>query len=90
MRSSTQYVKGRVGRFKPNHPNDDFSQAGALFSRVMSDQDRDNLIENIVQHLKNARRDIRERQIKVFRKCHPEYGSRIAKRLNMIAQKPRL
>lgn len=55
---STQRVTGLVGRFKPAHPNDDFSQPGALFRKVMQDQDKTNTVSNIVGHLKGANRDI--------------------------------
>ena len=36
---------------------------------------------NIVGHLKNARKDIQERQVEIFTKCDPEYGRRIAQGL---------
>jgi catalase len=83
-------VTGMVQRYTPRHPNDDFAQPGALFRKVMKDVDRDHLIENITGHLKNARRDIQERQVKVFYKCDPEYGSRIAQGLGFPVQKSKL
>lgn len=48
-------VEGTVQRTYANHPNCDFAQPGALFSKVMNDQQRANLINNISGHLKNAK-----------------------------------
>jgi catalase len=70
-------------RQRTQHPNDDFVQPGVLFSKVMKDTDRDNLIGNIVDHLQHAKKFIQERQVKVFYKCNPEYGIRVAKGLGL-------
>jgi catalase len=72
-------ISGEPVRMKTAHKNCDFAQPGALFSKVMDDKDRDNLISNIVGHLKNAKTFIQERQVKVFHKVNPEYGVRVAK-----------
>ena len=61
-------VSGKVTRQKYAHPNDDFVQPGALYRKVMTDQDRDNLIGNIVTHLCNAKKEIQIRQTKIFYK----------------------
>jgi catalase len=83
-------VTGLVQRYAVRHPNDDFSQPGALFRKVMKDVDRDHLISNIVGNLKNANRDIQERQVKIFYKCDPEYGTRIAQGIGFPVQKSKL
>ena len=49
----------------------------------MTDQDRDNLIENIVSQLCNAKKEIQIRQTKIFYKADPDYGQRVAKGLNI-------
>merc|ERR1712224_985105 len=41
-------LRGLAQRYKPAHPNDDFSQAGSLFSKVLTDQGRSNLVSNLV------------------------------------------
>jgi len=56
----------------------------------MSPKDRDHLISNIVGHLKNANRDIQERQARIFYKCDPEYGTRVAQGLGFPIQKSKL
>jgi catalase len=87
---SVQKVSGLIQRYKVNHPNSDFAQPGALFRKVMTDQQRTNLINNIVGHLKNANRDIQERQVRIFYKCDSEYGTRVAQGLGFPAIKSKL
>lgn len=65
------------------HPNDDFQQAGNLYRKVMTDEDRDHLIGNIVDHLGGAQKRIQLRQTAIFFKADPEYGSRVAEGLGL-------
>lgn len=76
-------IEGVVGRHNYTHSNDDYRQAGNLFSRVMNEEQRINLINNIAAHLGNAKQFIQERQCKIFYKCHPEYGLRLAEKLKL-------
>ena len=48
---------------------DDFFQAGELYRRVINDQDRENLIGNILDHLGNAQKRIQLRQAALFYKA---------------------
>jgi len=61
----------------------DFEQAGALFSRVMTDKDREHLIANIAGHLKGAQKRLQLRQSAIFYKAHAEYGGGVAKALGL-------
>jgi catalase len=76
-------VSGKAARQKYTHPNDDFVQPGNLYRKVMTDQDRDHLIGNIVTHLCNAKKEIQIRQTKIFFKADPEYGQRVAEGLKI-------
>jgi catalase len=76
-------VEGRVDRFDFTHPNDDFEQANALYSTVMDEKQRSNLIKNITDNLKDAKRFIQERQCKIFFKVNPDFGMRVAERLGL-------
>ena len=76
-------VSGLAARHPYTHPNDDFFQAGELYRRVMTDEDRDHLIENITTHLCNAQKRIQLRQSAIFFKADPEYGRRVAKGLGL-------
>jgi catalase len=49
----------------------------------MTDQDRENLIGNIVSHLSGAQKLIQLRQTALFFKADPDYGSRVAKGLGL-------
>ncbi len=49
----------------------------------MTDQDRANLIGNIVSHLSAAQKRIQLRQTALFFKADPDYGSRVAKGLRL-------
>ncbi len=58
--------------------DDDFSQAGALY-RVMPEEARKRLVENIAGSLAQvSRKDVVERSIADFRKADAEYGERVA------------
>jgi catalase len=76
-------VEGLAQRAPYGHENDDFVQAGALFAKVMTDQDRKNLIGNIVEHLGGAQKRIQLRQCALFYKAHPDYGAGVAKGLKL-------
>jgi len=76
-------VSGQASRQEYTHPNDDFVQAGDLYRKVMTDQDRDHLINNIVDHLGGAERRIQRRQCAIFYKADPEYGRRVAEGLKL-------
>ena len=71
-------VSGMASRKAYTHPNDDFSQPGELYRRVMTDEDRDHLIGNIVDHLRGAKTRIQMRQTAIFYKAAPDYGRRVA------------
>lgn len=64
-----------------DHPNDDFEQPCRLYSKVISDKDREHLVKNLSISMKYAKKFIQERQVRVFTKVHPEYGKRVAEEL---------
>ncbi len=76
-------VSGEAARHAFSHPNDDFVQAGNLYREVMTDQDREHLIGNIVSHLCGAQKRIQLRQTAVFYKADKDYGKRVAKGLGL-------
>lgn len=63
--------------------NDHYTQAGDLY-RLMSEEERERLVANIVAAMKPVERDdIKLRQIGHFYKADPEYGTRIAQGLGL-------
>jgi catalase len=76
-------VQGLADRHEYIGGDIDFVQAGDLYSRVLSDYDKTNLIKNITGHIKNAQQRIQYRQTALFYKAHPEYGTRVANGLGL-------
>jgi catalase len=74
---------GKGARQPYVHPNDDFVQAGALYRKVMADEDREHLIGNIIDHLGKAQKRIQLRQTALFHKADTEYGTRVAQGLKL-------
>ena len=86
-----QHLEGEADHHSYVHENDDFAQPGALYSKVMSDEDREHLVGNIVDHLGGAQKRIQLRQTALFYKAHEEYGTRVAKGLGLdVAEVQRL
>lgn len=71
-------VSSDAARYAINHSKDGFVQAKDLYRDVMTAQDRDNLISNIVDHLSGAIKRIQYRQTAIFYKADPDYGKRVA------------
>ena len=62
--------------------SDDFEQAGLLF-RLLKPGEKQNLISNISEHMKNIDKSIQIRQLKHFYKADKVYGTLIANALNI-------
>jgi catalase len=76
-------IHGKSGSYAPEqHPEDnDFVQAGNLY-RLMSEAEKQRLIENICASLSKVSRDqIIDRAVGHFRNADPDYGHRLAKAL---------
>ncbi len=58
-------------------------QAGNLYRDVLTDEERDHLVANIVGHLSGAQPAIQARQVALFYKADLEYGSRVAHGLGL-------
>ncbi len=78
-----QDLVGQTGRHTIDFPNDDFVQPGNLYRKVMSEQDRENLVGNIADHLSHAQKRIQMRQTALFYKADQDYGTRVAKALGL-------
>lgn len=75
-------IFGEADRYDHRVNNEDYSQAGDLF-RLMSAQQKEQLITNIVNSMKNVPKEIQERQIKHFYQADPAYGEGVAKGLGI-------
>ena len=82
-------VQGEVGRYNHREGNDDYTQAGDLY-RLMSAEDKDHLIHNIVTHMNGVSERIQRLQISHFAKADPEYGRRVAEGLGLKVEEGEL
>ena len=62
--------------------SDDYSQAGNLF-RLFDAGQKQRLFENIAAAMQGVPQVIQYRQIGLFAKCDPAYGTGVAKALNL-------
>ena len=76
-------LEGPAARYAYGFPNDDFVQPGNLYRQVMSGQDREHLVGNIVEHLGGAQKRIQLRQTALFYKADEDYGARVAQGLGL-------
>ncbi|KAI8378961.1 catalase [Blakeslea trispora] len=83
---SPEELEGFTGRHTYELTDVDFVQAGDLY-RLMSAEEKADLIQNISGHLKNAKRHIQERQIVHFKRADPEYGRRIEETILSLSSK---
>lgn len=80
-------VAGMAARHAYELGDVDFVQAGALYRKVMTEQERANLVSNIVSHLGNAQERLQYRQTALFYKADSEYGERVAAGLGLALEK---
>lgn len=83
---TAEELEGVTGRHSFTLTDDDFVQAGDLY-RLMSAEEKTDLINNIARHLKNAKKHIQERQIGHFKRADPEYGQRIEQTILALSSK---
>jgi catalase len=79
-------VSGLVDRTPFPKTDDDFFQAGELY-RVMSEEEKARLIDNIIDSMKPVKPEIQLRQIAHFYKANPDYGIRVAQGLGIDVEK---
>ncbi|WP_142848713.1 catalase [Telmatospirillum sp. J64-1] len=77
-------LQGPADRYDHRAGNDDYSQAGALF-RLLSEAERQRLMDNIAAAMRTVPREIALRQIGHFTKADPAYGEGVARRLGLVA-----
>nr|WP_240511971.1 catalase [Paludifilum halophilum] len=77
----TPFVLGNLVHQSIDRTND-FKQAGETY-RAFDDQERDELITNLVNSLKTCRKSIQMRMVEMFAKCDTDYGQRVAQGLGL-------
>jgi catalase len=79
-------LEGTAGRYDTRATDDHYSQAGKLF-RLLSEEGKRNLIENIAGALIGADAATQDRQIGHFLKADPAYGQGVADAIRALANK---
>uniref|UniRef100_A0A8C4RG00 Catalase n=1 Tax=Erpetoichthys calabaricus TaxID=27687 RepID=A0A8C4RG00_ERPCA len=69
-------VSADVARYNSSD-DDNVSQVRTFYTKVLNEDERQRLCENIAGHLKNAQLFIQKRAVKNFMDVHPDYGNRI-------------
>jgi catalase len=80
------HVSGDVDRYN-SHDDDNFTQPGNFYRKVLDDGARQRLVDNIAGHLKDAAGFIRQRAVKVFTQVDPDFGRRMQKALDEYEKK---
>lgn len=73
-------VDGDGDRYNHREGNDDFSQPRALFT-LMNASQKEQLFNNIADAMDGVEQNIRDRQIALFEKVHPDYAAGVKKAL---------
>eukprot|EP01097_Dermamoeba_algensis_P008352 TRINITY_DN553_c0_g1_i1.p1 TRINITY_DN553_c0_g1~~TRINITY_DN553_c0_g1_i1.p1 ORF type:complete len:500 (-),score=117.33 TRINITY_DN553_c0_g1_i1:134-1633(-) len=76
----TVSLSGDVARFNSGD-EDNFTQVGNFWRKVLKPDERERLARNIAGHLKDAAEFIQNRAVENFSKADPEYGRKIAEEL---------
>jgi catalase len=82
MKEPPLKISGDADRYDHHDGNEDYSQAGDLY-RLMSEDQKMQLIGNLVSAMKEVPRAIQVRQIIHFYKAEQDYGSRVAQGLGI-------
>lgn len=74
---------GETGRYVQPVGPIDYEQPAALYANVMTDQDRERLVGNIIDHMHDVPKRIQKRSCVMFWKMSPDCGRRIAQGLKL-------
>jgi catalase len=72
-----QWVEGHLGRYQTTRTQDDYRQAGERY-RTFDDREREDLIANLVDDMRQCPEPIQLRMVWHFWHCDPDYGTRVA------------
>ncbi|XP_052807912.1 catalase-like isoform X1 [Mya arenaria] len=81
-----KHSNGQVGRYN-TADDDNFTQVGTFFNKVLTDEGRENLTSNIAGHLIGAQEFIQKRAIGNFAKADPMYGRMIQEKIDKLKAK---
>jgi catalase len=77
------YIAGNLMR-QPIDRTNNFKQAGERY-RTFEDWERDDLINNLVDALSGAQKNVQDNMIALFSQCDEDYGRRVREGLQKVA-----
>lgn len=80
-------VQGEVSRKDFQNGDIDFEQPRAFWVKVLSEESKNHLVDNMVKSMKCCRMDIKERMVRLCSRVHPDFGMKLAKQLSMPCPK---
>lgn len=83
-------VTSTAGHYAYQVTAQDFEQTGMLYRAVMDAEEKEDLVQNLAGSLKKAEKFIQERQLQLFYRSDPEYGTRVATALGLPVHNARL
>lgn len=83
-RSTSFHVSGDVDRYDMVDKEDNFEQATIFWRRVLNDDEKTRLVNNLVNSLRNASTFIVERAVKNFTEVDTELGKRLTDGLRNV------
>ncbi|XP_014670542.1 PREDICTED: catalase-like isoform X1 [Priapulus caudatus] len=81
----TVHYSGDCKRYRTDD-DDNSTQVGNFWRKVLTEDGRKHLISNMAGHLKNAQEFIQKRAVANYSKCDPEYGRRLEEALTKHRQ----
>jgi catalase len=79
-------ISGDVARWN-SRDEDNFTQVGIFYNKVLNEEEKFRLCDNIASHLCNAQPFIQERAIKNFSSADPKYGGKIRELIDTVYSK---
>jgi catalase len=83
-----EFTEGKVGRYQIRRTQDDYTQVGERF-RSIDDRERDDLVNNLVDGLKQCDRNIQLRMVWHFLNADENYGTRVANGIGVDVEEAR-
>jgi len=67
--------------------NDNFTQVGVFYNKVLNDAERERLTDNLASSLVKVTIDVRNKVFPLLEKCDPHYGKRVREKVEQAAAK---
>ena len=82
------FFQKSANNFRYDTSNDDnYTQCGVFWRKVLNEGAKSRLIENISLHLVNAAEFIQDKAVDMFYKCDKDYGRRLKEALDKLRAK---